>query len=361
MITTMGTTLSETMQAIRLVGHGGNEVVELAQCPKPRRQEGEVLVRMLASSLNQVDLYMRNSGAGITHVLPQIMGLEGCGVIEACDADSGLYLGQRVVLYPGVTCGRCEFCERGEEVLCTRMALLGEHRHGTWAQWVSVPARNALPAPAHLSDEQAATLGVTYLTAWRMLVTQAQLQPNETVLIMGIGGGVSLAGLQLAKAMGARCIVASRHAHKLRQAMDMGADHGIDVSQQDVVEQVMQITQRRGVDVVFENVGAALWSAAMKSLVRGGRLVTCGATTGDQPAADLRRIFIRQLRILGSTLGNRQEMLDMMAFMQTQGLKPHIDECVEPGDIHQALTKLERSAQFGKLVLRLSPLQPPGC
>ena len=357
----MNAPVGERMQAIRLVRHGGNEGVELADCPVPERAPGEVRVRMRASSLNQVDLYMRNSGEGITHALPQIMGIEGCGVVESCDAESGLHVGQRVVLYPGVTCGRCEFCEGGEEVLCTRMSLLGEHRHGTWAQYVSVPARNALPVPEYLSDAQAGTLGVTLLTAWRMLATQAGLRAGETVLIMGIGGGVSLAGLQLAKAMGATCIVTSRHAHKLAQAVSLGADHAIDGSKQDVVQEVMRITGRRGVDVVFENVGAAVWSAAMKSLVRGGRLVTCGATTGDQPPADLRRIFIRQLRIMGSTLGNRQELLDLMAFMQAKAIAPHIDRHFAPADIHAALSVMDNAQQFGKLVLDLSRLPRPVC
>ena len=345
--------MSASMNAIRLTGHGGNEVVSLCTCPVPLRGPDEVRVAMRASTLNQVDLYMRNSGAGITHQLPQTMGIEGCGVVSDCSPQAGLQPGQRVVLYPGVTCVTCEFCARGDEVLCTRMSLLGEHRDGTWADRVCVPARNVLPAPEHLGDEEAAALAVTHLTAWRMLRTQARLKAGEWVLILGIGGGVSLAGLQLAKAMGARCIVTSRHAHKLAQARAHGADHAIDTSATQMLDEVMRITAGRGVDVVFENVGAAVWSQAMKCLVRSGRLVTCGATSGDQPPADLRRIFIRQLQILGSTLGNRQEMVDLLAFVSLHRIRPHIDRVFPRDRVHEALSCMAQGEQFGKLALRL--------
>jgi NADPH:quinone reductase-like Zn-dependent oxidoreductase len=175
------------MQAAYLTGHGGNEVVAIGERPKPQRRPGEVLVRMRAATLNRVDLYMRDSGAGITHTLPQIMGVDGAGIVEEVDADDpALKPGMRVVLYPGVTCGRCEFCERGEGVLCTSMKLLGEHRDGTLAQYVALPAANALPIPDVLDFAEAAALGVNHLTAWRMLVTKARLQPWETVLIFGI-------------------------------------------------------------------------------------------------------------------------------------------------------------------------------
>jgi NADPH:quinone reductase-like Zn-dependent oxidoreductase len=199
------------MQAAFLTGHGGNDVVQVGDRPRPERRPGEVLVRVQAASVNRVDLYMRDSGAGITHRLPQIMGVDGAGVVDEVDDDETLLqVGQPVVLYPGITCGRCEFCLRGDAVLCTRMRILGEHRDGTWAQWVSVPAANVLPKPEHLDFAEAAALGVNHLTAWRMLFTQARLQPWETVLIFGIGGGVSLAALQLAKMAGAKAVVTSR-------------------------------------------------------------------------------------------------------------------------------------------------------
>ena len=342
------------MTAACIVAHGGNEAVQVLQRPRPKRAPGEVLVRLHAATVNRVDLYMRDSGEGITHRLPQIIGLDGAGVVEDVDAaESQLRPGQSVVVHPGISCGRCEFCQRGESVLCTRMSLLGEHRDGTFAQWVSLPAGNVFPMPAGLTFVEAAALGVNHLTAWRMLFTKALLKPWETVLIFGIGGGVSLAALQLAKLAGARVIVASRDDGKLERALAMGADVAVNSQRGDVANAVLAETSGRGVDVVFENVGAAVWSAAMKSLVRGGRLVICGATTGDQPPADLRRIFIRQLQILGSTLGDLHEFHDLLAFVGRTGLKPVIDSTFALPEVRSALDRLESGHQFGKVALQI--------
>jgi NADPH:quinone reductase-like Zn-dependent oxidoreductase len=342
------------MKAAFITGHGGNEVVQVGERPLPARAPGDVRVRLHAATLNRVDLYMRDSGAGITHRLPQILGLDGAGTIdEMDDGDPLLQPGQRVLLHPGIACGRCEFCLRGDDVLCTRYQLVGEHRDGTFAQYITVPARNVLPLPDGWSFAEGAALGVNHLTAWRMLVTQARLQAWETVLIFGIGGGVSLAGLQLAKALGARVIVTSRHAGKLAQARARGADHVIDSSREDVAKAALAATGGRGVDVVFENVGEAVWPAAMKSLVRGGRLVTCGATSGDQPGADLRRLFIRQLRIFGSTLGTSAELRDLLAFCQRHGVRPVIEQTFALDDVHAALSRLESGEQFGKIALAI--------
>jgi len=344
-----------TMQAAFLTGHGGNEVVAVGARPLPVRRRGEVLVRMQAASVNRVDLYMRDSGAGITHQLPQIIGVDGAGVVEAVDADEALLeRGQRVVLYPGLGCGRCEFCRRGDAVLCTRMQLLGEHRDGTWADYVALPVANVLPLPEHLDFAEGAALGVNHLTAWRMLFTQARLQPWETVLIFGIGGGVSLAALQLAKMAGACAIVTSRDAAKLQRALALGADHGVHGDGRDLAKAVLALTGGRGVDVVIENVGAAVWPAALKSLVRGGRIVTCGATSGDQPGADLRRVFIRQLQIFGSTLGNPGEFHDLLKAVAAHRLKPVIDARYALADAHAALSRLESARQFGKLAIELA-------
>jgi NADPH:quinone reductase-like Zn-dependent oxidoreductase len=339
------------VKAAYLTGHGGNEVVAVGDRARPQRRAGEVLVRLRAATVNRVDLYMRDSGAGITHQLPLIMGLDGAGVVEELDADeSTLHVGQRVVLHPGVACGRCEFCQRGDDTLCTSMRLLGEHRDGTFAEFACVPARNVFAMPEHLSFGEAAALGVNHLTAFSMLHGKARVKPWQTVLIFGIGGGVSLAALQLAKLAGARVLVTSREAVKLERALALGADAAID-GRADIVRQVMAATNGRGVDVVIENVGAAAWSAAMKSLVRGGRLVTCGATSGDQPPADIRRIFIRQLQILGSTLGSFGEFNDLLALVDRSGLKPVIDSTYPLDEVPAALSRLESGAQLGKIVV----------
>jgi NADPH:quinone reductase-like Zn-dependent oxidoreductase len=337
------------MKAAFLTGHGGNEVVTVGERPMPRRKAGEILVRMKAATVNRVDLYMRDSGAGITHSLPQIMGVDGAGLIE--EADTSALVGRRVTLYPGVVCGVCEFCARGEPVLCVRMSVLGEHRDGTMAEFICVPARNGLPLPHNLDFAQGAALGVNYVTAWRMLFTKAKLQRGETILIFGIGGGVSLAALLIAKAAGARVLVTSRNAEKLDRAVGFGADATISEPPDKIPGKVTELTEGRGVDVIIENIGGTIWNAALKCLVRGGRIVTCGATIGDQPPADLRRIFIRQLQIFGSTLGNPDELSGVLEWCSQGRLRPPIDARYKLDETHAALSRLESGSQFGKTAI----------
>jgi NADPH:quinone reductase-like Zn-dependent oxidoreductase len=339
------------MKAAFMTGHGGNEVIVVGDRPTPVRRPGEVLVRMKAATVNRVDLYMRDSGAGITHSLPQIMGVDGAGVIE--EADSPDLVGRRVTLYPGIVCGSCEFCTRGEPVLCARMSLLGEHRDGTMADYVCVPAMNAVAIPDRLDFAQAAALGVNYLTAWRMLFTKARLQAGETVLVFGIGGGVSFAAMQIALAAGARVLVTSRSADKLARARALGADGTIDAAPDRIPGAVMEQTGGRGADVVIENVGGAMWNAALKSLVRGGRVATCGATIGDQPPADLRRVFIRQLQMFGSTLGNPSEFVDLIDWCAQGKLAPPIDARYGLDQVRKAFAHLESGEQFGKIAIEI--------
>lgn len=343
------------MRAAFITGHGGNEVVEVGERPKPARESGQILVRMKAATLNRVDLYMRDSGAGITHQLPQIIGVDGAGIVEEVDpGERSIKVGDRVVLHPGIVCGRCEFCQRGDQVLCTGIQYLGEHRDGTMAEFVSIPAENVFPIPEGFDFAEAASLGVNYLTAWRMVFTKTQVKPWETVLICGIGGGVSLAALHLVKVIGAKAIVTSREDSKLRRAKAMGADEAINGRAEDIARRVHELTGGRGVDVVIENIGEAVWPAALRSLVRGGRIATCGATTGDQPSADLRRIFIRQLQIFGSTLGNFSEFRELIAFCGRAGIRPVIDSRYSLADTHAALSRLEAGEQFGKVVVSIA-------
>lgn len=342
------------MKAVYIDGHGGNEVVKVGQRPKPEPAAGEVLVRMRAATLNRVDLYMRDSGVGITHQLPQIMGVDGAGDIETINAsDTGLSVGQSVVLHPGISCGHCEYCLKGETVLCTTIRFLGEHRDGTLAEYVSLPAQNVFPKPEGLDYAQAAALGVNHLTAWRMLFTKAQVKPWDTVLIFGIGGGVSLAALQFVKKIGARAIVTSRNDDKLHRALEMGADFAINGRTEDIAKRVKAITGGRGVDVVIENVGQEVWSDALKSLGRGGRLVLCGATTGGAPSADLNRLFVRQLQIFGSSLGTLEEFRQMLTFVQNTALKPVTGSTYDLDGIHAALDYLESGTQFGKIAIKI--------
>ncbi|HBK14750.1 MAG TPA: NADPH:quinone reductase [Sphingobium sp.] len=339
------------MRAAFITGHGGNEVVAFGDRPMPPFDQGSVLVRMKAASLNRVDLYMRDSGAGITHNLPQIMGVDGAGVVEAVDDPaSGLSPGQPVILYPASVCGRCEWCLAGETMLCVQVRYLGEHRDGTMADFVRVPAGNLFAMPDGLDFGKGAALGVAYLTAWRMLFTRAAVRPGETVLIFGIGGGVSLAALQLAQMVGVRVFVTSRDDAKLARAVEMGADRGLR-SDEDVVAHVVELTGGRGVDVVIENVGEAVWPIALRSVARGGRIITCGATTGDRPSADLRRLFVRQIIVMGSTLGTHAEFARLLSCCGQGRIAPLIGRRFPLEEIHAALDTIEAGSQFGKCVV----------
>ncbi len=342
------------MLAARIHGHGGPDVLKLDALPIPERKEGQVLIKMAAGGLNRVDLYMRNSGAGITHRLPIILGLDGAGVVVEADPNSAFRADDAVVLYPGQPCETCEFCLKGEEVLCTRGKIFGEQVDGTFAEYVAAPEGSVVRKPESLDFVEAASLSVAWLTAWRMVTTKARLRAGETALIFGIGGSVSLAATQIAGAIGARAIVTSRNSAKLARMPAFGAAETIlDEGGSSILDRVMALTGKRGVDVVIENVGKAVWPTAMKALVRGGRLVTCGATTGDDPSADLRRLFIRQLAVFGSTLGNRAELRELIAFLAEKKLTPHIDQTFALADIAAALDRLELGRQFGKIGLKI--------
>jgi len=343
------------MKAVRILIHDGIAGVKLVEVPMPERRPGEVLVRIRRACLNHVDLYLCHGGAGITHALPQTLGVDGAGEVAECDpGESLLKAGDRVVLYPALTCGRCEFCLRGDAVLCARVRILGEQRDGTMAEYVAVPAANCHAIPEGWSLEEAAGLPTAYLTAWRMVVTRGEVGPGQAVLIHGIGGGVSLAALQIAKLLGAFVIVTSSSDEKLAQAKALGADHGIHYGREDVLARVMETTGKRGVDVVIETVGEKSWPISMRALVRGGRIVVCGATSGGAPPADLQRLFIRQLQILGVTLANPGEFRDMIRAFTANGIRPVVDSRYPLDQVPQALERLSAARQFGKVVIEVS-------
>jgi NADPH:quinone reductase-like Zn-dependent oxidoreductase len=343
------------MRAIYIKSHGHEDSAVLGDMPVPEPGPGEARVRIASASLNRVDLYMRNSGAGITHELPLILGVDGAGVVDMPGPGvTGVAAGDRVVIYPVIYCGECEFCVRGDQMLCLRCRIVGEHRHGAFAEYACVPAHNLYPLPDDLSFDEAATLPTAYLTAWRMVTTQGELRPAETVLIHGIGGGVATAALQIVKLLGARAIVTSGSDAKLEAARDLGADGLVNYREQDVAEAAMEMTGGRGVDAVIENVGDATWGSSLRALRRGGRLVTCGATTGAQPGADLQRIFIRQLRIIGSTIGNRDEFRALLHAVRHRQIRPVVDKMFPLDKGLQALAYLDSGRQTGKVVLRVN-------
>jgi len=261
-------------------------------------------------------------------------------------------LGAEVVFDPGLSCGQCEYCRSGEQSLCVRFGVLGEHSDGTFAEAVVVAAASLAPRPAHLSWNEAAAFGLTYLTAWRMLMNRGRLRPGETVLIHGIGGGVSLACMQLAKLTGARTIVTSRSEEKLARAVELGADEVLPADAE-VARGVRRLTGKRGVDIVVDSVGKATWMQSLKAAAKGGRIVTCGATTGPDPAEEIRLVFWNQLSILGSTMGSREDWRRLVAAVNTHRMRPVIDRVLPLSEGRAAYERLERAEQFGKIVLSI--------
>jgi NADPH2:quinone reductase len=283
------------------------------------------------------------------------MGSDGSGTIEETgEGVEHISPGDRVLIDPGISCGRCEYCAKGEHSQCVTFHLLGEHINGTFAEYVLVPGENVHPIPPHLSFEEAAALPLVFLTAWRMLVSRAKLKAGEDLLVIGIGGGVAGAALQLGLAIGARVIATSGNPKKVERAIEMGAFHAFDHNELDIADEVRRITDQRGIDVCAETVGNATWRKSLKSMAKGGRLVTCGATTGPQGETDIRRVFWNQLTILGSTMGSRNDVVETLRFAQDKGLKPVIDSTFPLEEAREAHERMIRGEQFGKIVLKIS-------
>jgi NADPH:quinone reductase-like Zn-dependent oxidoreductase len=347
------------MRALYFERHGGLNEIAFGEVPEVRPGAGEVVVEVKAAALNRLDLFVLGGLPGVDLVMPHVPGADAAGVVaEVGEGVAGWRAGDEVVLNPGVWCGTCEFCSRGEESLCVRFGLLGEHRPGTFAERVAVPAASLGRRPPHLSWAESAAFPLVHLTAWRMLVTRAALRRGETVLIHGVGGGVSLAALAIAKALGAQVIVTSGSAAKLDRARELGADAVIDYTRQDVAKEVRSLTGKRGADVVVDSTGAATWIPSLKSAARGGRVVTCGATTGPNPAEEIRLIFWNQLSILGSTMGSVADWNAMLAFVAESRLRPAVDSVLPLESGRSAYERMERKAQFGKIVLAVSSEVP---
>lgn len=340
------------MKAVILKARGPDGVV-YGEAPEPSRPPGRARVRMLAASANRVDLYMRDSGAGITHALPQIMGVDGVGEILEADADSRLAPGDRVLLYPYEFCGRCRFCLAGDQPLCVSAKILGEHRDGVFAEQVVLPAVSLVKIAPEADLEQAAALGVAYLTAWRMVFGKGGAGPGSSALIQGAGGGVAYAALQLLRMAGVRVLATTTGAAKLAHLEAMGVP-AIDYAAEDVAKAALKLTGGEGVDLVVDDVGEKTWAASLRSLARGGRLVTCGATTGGHPSAEIQRLFVRQISIHGSTMGGLDEFRRLIRAWEAGGFVPLIDSVFPLSETSAAFARLEHPARMGKIVIRIA-------
>lgn len=327
----------------------------MQEMPAPEVGPNDVLVRVRAVALNHLDLWIRNGLPRLKVAFPHIAGADVAGVVERTGgAVKFVHEGQEVVVSPGISCGVCAACVAGEDNMCAQYAILGEHRRGGLAEYVAVPEANVMAKPLRLSFEEAAAVPLVFLTAWNMLVTNGQVGFDDTVLIWGAGSGVGSAGIQIAKVFGARVIAVAGASWKLDKARRLGADEVINHREQNVLEEVRRLTSRRGVDIVFDHVGAPTWDASLKSLARRGRLVTCGATSGAEATTDIRYIFGRKLSIHGTWMGTKREMHQVMRLVDQGKLEPVVHQVFPLEQAARAQEIMERSEHFGKLVLTIS-------
>ncbi|MGD0188228.1 MAG: zinc-binding dehydrogenase [Roseiarcus sp.] len=321
--------------------------------PDPARAPGEVLVRLRAAAVNRMDLYMRDSGAGVPHALPFILGGDGAGEVLEAPEGSSLRKGQKVVLYPATFDPTCPIAMAGDQTLSPSIAYLGMNRSGTFAETISIPPQCLVPFENEIAFETMAALPVAYLTAYRVVLGRHPVHPGDAVLVFGIGGGVAIACLQLAVLAGATVIVVSTSARKLNRARELGASYCIDSTKEKVAERVMAITGRRGADLVVDNVGEATWSDTMRCVRAGGRIVVCGATSGPSVSLNLQRLFSREIEIVGSTLGSVAEFTKLVQLASAGRIEPEIEEVVPLAQASDALARTERGDKIGKIVLSI--------
>jgi NADPH:quinone reductase-like Zn-dependent oxidoreductase len=342
------------VKAIVFHQHGGPEVLQYVDVPDPEPRPNEALVRVRACALNHLDLWVRRGLPNVPIPLPHIPGSDIAGEIAKIGTEvTTVRVGQKVVLAPLVSCGNCPACVAGLDNRCRQATNLGYMVDGGCAEFARAPEVNCLPYPENLSFEEAAAVPLVFQTAWHMLVDRAQLQPGEDVLVLGAGSGVGSAAIQIAKFFGARVIATAGSDAKLEKARQLGADHVINHKTQKIRDEARRITNKRGVDVVFEHVGTATWDDSLASLALSGRLVTCGNTTGYDAKLDLRFLFSRQLSLLGSYMGVKSELHTIMKLVSGGRLKPVVDRVFPLQEAAAAHTYLESGQQFGKVVLRV--------
>jgi NADPH:quinone reductase-like Zn-dependent oxidoreductase len=342
------------MKAVRFHAHGGPEVLRYEDAPDPHLSPGDVLVRVRACALNHLDIWERRGLERIPIPLPHISGSDVAGEVVA-SAASDVTNGRRVLLQPGISCGRCAACLSGRDNECGQYEVLGYRNHaGGYAELVKVPVQNLVSIPDDIDFVHAAAFPLTFLTAWHMLMTRARLRRGEDVLVLAAGSGVGQAAVQIAFLHGARVFATAGSDEKLERARALGAYEVIHHHKQDVADEIKRLTNRRGVDIVIEHVGEATWAKSVRSLARNGRLVTCGATTGWNAGIDLRALFAKRLSILGSYMGTKGDLLRAARFFFSGQLNPVIDRTYPLAGAAEAQRRLEESRQFGKIVLEVA-------
>ena len=340
------------MKALYFEKHGDLEVIQYGEVPDPAPASGEVVVRVGACSINHLDIWVRRGWPGLKLEMPHWCGADVAGeIIELGKDVSGWKLGQRVVVDPGVSVFEDEFTRRGEDSLSPGYHILGEHRRGGAAEYLAISAANLALMPDNIEYPQAAAPLLVTLTAWRMLIHRAGLLAGESVLVVGSGGGVNTMAVQIAKLAGAKVYVVAGNAQKAKKAKELGADIVLDRSRLNWGSEIYKITEKRGVDVVVDNVGQATINTSMMAVRRGGRIVIVGNTSGPQAEIDIRYIFGKQISLIGSTMGSHQDFHDINRLLWSGKLQPIIDSVMPLSDGKKAYDMMENSEQFGKIVL----------
>ncbi len=340
------------MKTVLFREHGGPDVLEYSDFCTPQPGSGEVLVQLKAVALNRLDIWVRNGWDGIKLEYPHILGADGAGVVAAVGAGVvGVQPGARVAINPNLWCGCCPNCYAGRDHLCDNWQLLGESVRGTYAQYIVVPERNLLPVPDPVSFEMAAAASLVYLTAWHSLITRGRLRAGESVVVVGAGGGVNSACIQIARLSGAKVYVVCANANKMERAESLGADIVIDRSKEDWSHTVFEMTDRHGADVVIDNVGAETFFRSIRSVRKGGRILTVGNTSGPKFELDNRYLFGKHLTIIGSSMGPHTDFLAVMALLFESELRPVIDSSFPLAEASAAHLKLQSGDFFGKILL----------
>ena len=340
------------MKAVRIYEHGSPEVLQYEDAPEPKIRPDQVLVKVKACALNHLDLFIRGGLPGLKLDMPHILGSDASGeVVEVGEAAGPAKPGDRVLLAPGLSCRHCPECVSGNDNACRRYGLLGYMHPGVNAEYVAVPGVNAIPIPGELSFEEAAAVPLVFLTAWHMLVGVAKIKMGEDVLVVGASSGVGTAAIQIAKLYHCRVIATAGGEAKMAKAKELGADEVIDHYEQDIKSEVRRLTGKRGVDIVFEHVGAATWPHSTASLANRGRLVTCGATTGGEVSLSIHHMFFRHLSLNGTFMGTLGELHDVLKLIGAGKLKAVIDRTFPLADLRAAHEHLEGKGQFGKVVI----------
>jgi NADPH:quinone reductase-like Zn-dependent oxidoreductase len=343
------------LRAVQIHAHGGVDQLRFETTRDPElTSDQDVLVKLRAAAVNSNDISVRKGLTRVKVHFPHILGSDGAGIVVATGTRVGnVKAGDAVSLYPAVGCGTCQFCVTDREYLCAGLNLMGERESGTYAEYVRVQARNCFLVPAEFSFEEAAALPLAFITVWRMLLTNAELKPGESVLIRGIRDEFATAALQLSVSMCSDVIVTDKEEDQLATAKELGAKHVIDERYVDLSKEVRRLTGKRGVDVVVDCVGGKGWIESLAALAKGGRLVTCGASAGANPQTDVRRIFWNYLKVFGSTLGTREDFTRVLNFLKLSRSKPLIDEVFSLKDARQAQQRLSEGKHLGKIILRM--------